>query len=403
MGNAQLATAIRLLRVITPPIPWSPANAGGQLQDIDMKQEDASVHILEHHAFLASEEPTTALRDTGPAPDEPDAAAVEAAEPLDEVDIDAADRPPAEEVVPVDAPVVPHAGRGPDHGQRRPRLVVADSGAQTEPAAAGSAELWNRFDLGRSARLLHHPDVGVVRRTMRSLHLRLWHAPAKRMQELLKAAGAPSNALAMVQAVVDTCRACRTWTRPGPRAVSRYRLATAFNELVQWDICFVYEDALSHLIDECTRYSKLAILPPPEPKSAETIIQTITRSWLRHFGPMRYLAADGESGLSSAAAAQWAHRHNIELKVKAPRAHAWMVERHHELFRQIVHRTKSQLESEGIVLLPEDLYAECNFVKNAMISIGGVTPMQAVLGQNPPLLADFEPRSDVPCDDSDGV
>jgi hypothetical protein len=207
----------------------------------------------------------------------------------------------------------------------------------------------------------------------------------------------------MVQAVVDTCRACRTWTRPGPRAVSRYRLATAFNELVQWDICFVYEDALSHLIDECTRYSKLAILPPPEPKSAETIIQTITRSWLRHFGPMRYLAADGESGLSSAAAAQWAHRHNIELKVKAPRAHAWMVERHHELFRQIVHRTKSQLESEGIVLLPEDLYAECNFVKNAMISIGGVTPMQAVLGQNPPLLADFEPRSDVPCDDSDGV
>jgi len=38
-----------------------------------------------------------------------------------------------------------------------------------------------------------------------------------------------------------------------------------------------------------------------------------------------------------------------------------------------------------------------------MISIGGVTPMQAVLGKNPPLLADFEPRSDVPCDDSDGV
>ena len=80
-----------------------------------------------------------------------------------------------------------------------------------------------------------------------------------------------------------------------------------------------------------------------------------------------------------------------------------MVERHHELFRQIVHRTKSQLESEGIVLLPEDLYAECNFVKNAMIRIGGVTPMQAVFNQNPPLLADFEPRSDVPCDDSDGV
>ena len=51
MGNAQLATAIRLLRAITPHIPWSPANVGGQLQDIDMKQEDALVHILEHHAF----------------------------------------------------------------------------------------------------------------------------------------------------------------------------------------------------------------------------------------------------------------------------------------------------------------------------------------------------------------
>ena len=38
-----------------------------------------------------------------------------------------------------------------------------------------------------------------------------------------------------------------------------------------------------------------------------------------------------------------------------------------------------------------------------MLSVGGVTPMQAVYGFGPPLLADFENVSDVPSDDSHGV
>ena len=95
--------------------------------------------------------------------------------------------------------------------------------------------------------------------------------------------------------------------------------------------------------------------------------------------------------------------HTIELRIKAPRAHAWMVERHHELFRQLVHKTRSQLEEEDIYLGSQDLYAECGFVKNAMLSVGGVTPMQAVYGFGLPLLADFENVSDVPSDDSHGV
>ena len=148
--------------------------------------------------------------------------------------------------------------------------------------------------------------------------------------------------------------------------------------MIQWDILFIFEDALSHCLDECVRLSRLCILQGEDPKSAESIIRALTYSWLKHYGPPKYIVADGEGGLSSNAAAQWASRHNIELKIRAPRAHAWMVERHHELFRQLVHRTYDQLASEGIHISREDLYSECEFVKNAMLSVGGVAPMQAV-------------------------
>ena len=62
-----------------------------------------------------------------------------------------------------------------------------------------------------------------------------------------------------------------------------------------------------------------------------------------------------------------------------------MVERHHELFRQLVHNTRSQLEEEDIYPDNQDAYAEREFIKNAMLSVGGVAPMQAVYGVGPPL------------------
>ena len=45
---------------------------------------------------------------------------------------------------------------------------------------------------------------------------------------------------------------------------------------------------------------------------------------------------------------------------------------------------------------------ECVFTKNLLTSIGGVSPYQAVYGRMPPIMAEFEPSSDLAMDDSDG-
>ena len=174
------------------------------------------------------------------------------------------------------------------------------------------------------------------------------------------------------------------------------RLASFFNEAVQWDIIYVYDDMLSHCLDEAIRLTRVKILPS---RSAPDIVNTITRQWLQHYGPMRYLISDGESGLSSDVAATWADRHCIQLRQKPSGAHAQMVERHHDIFRQLAHRTDAQLKTEGIVIEKEDLYAEVEFVKNCLVSVGGTAPLQALLGRLPPLLSEFEPASETQLED----
>ena len=59
---------------------------------------------------------------------------------------------------------------------------------------------------------------GMVQRTLRRMHIRLWHAPAQRLRDLLSAAGLPTEVLNMVQDVVDTCTVCRTWVNRCQRA-----------------------------------------------------------------------------------------------------------------------------------------------------------------------------------------
>ena len=82
---------------------------------------------------------------------------------------------------------------------------MVDAGTWAE---TGRAE-WSSHDMKRALRLLHSVDQGVVKRTLRRLHILLWHAPAARMIELLRMAGTPSAAIKLVKEIVDTCKVCR--------------------------------------------------------------------------------------------------------------------------------------------------------------------------------------------------
>ena len=109
-------------------------------------------------------------------------------------------------------------------------------------------------------KLLHSTNDRVVRRTLRRLHIRFWHAASAKLIEILRVAGAPQEALKLVKEIVDTCRICRMWARPSPKSLTTVRLAHDFNQVVQWDILFHRKIMISHLLDEAIRWTVGSLL-----------------------------------------------------------------------------------------------------------------------------------------------
>lgn len=108
---------------------------------------------------------------------------------------------------------------------------VRETGTHTEE------QEWTAFDVGHAVKLLHSATPDIVRRTLRRLHVRFYHAPAQRMKDLLAHAGAPKSALEMIKSVVETCRVCRLWTRPSARGMTITRLANGLGKLCSRAFC----------------------------------------------------------------------------------------------------------------------------------------------------------------------
>lgn len=265
---------------------------------------------------------------------------------------------------------------------------VRETGTHTEE------QEWTAFDVGHAVKMLHSATPEIVRRTLRRLHVRFYHAPAQRMKDLLAHAGAPKSALEMIKSVVETCRVCRLWTRPSARGMTITRLANGFREIVQWDILFIEDIMISHCIDEATRWSAGGIL---ENKDAMSLCRSLLWNWIKPYGPMKLLVTDSESSIFSEELGTFLSRHGIQAKPKATGAHANIVERHHEIFRQFVQRVQAQLREESIKMPLDFIVAECFIVKNMLISVAGYTPYQAVFGRMPP---EFEPKSECQLDDA---
>ena len=171
----------------------------------------------------------------------------------------------------------------------------------------------------------------VICQELRQLHVRLWHAPAKRMRDLLQAAGLPAHVLAEVQTVVDTCSTCREWQRRSDKPVASLTLTSKFNEAVQFDLLFLDDVIVAHMICTCVRWAQGQIVPNREPKA---ILPAIEHFWFRHYGAPQMIVSDQEGALFSDEGAIWASRWKVELKSKAKGAHAHIVERRNDMLRQ---------------------------------------------------------------------
>ena len=265
----------------------------------------------------------------------------------------------------------------------QPRKKWADTGVQGD-----AQQDWTRFDLGRILRTFRYASPGQCRLTLRKLHLRWWHAQTTPMQKLLKKAGAPEEIIDMVPDIVDTCAACRTWSKPLPDAQASVEIADTFNYQVECDLLFVYKYIVFHAVDRCTRWHQAVVV---ENRKAETLVAALD-SWVALHGPMTELLVDGERGLViSQVANDYCTRKGIKIVVRAPQQHARIIERRGALLRDAIHRNDEQLKLEGITGIPfEERLSNCVFAGNAMISINDTSPYNAVYGRSPNLLPSLE-------------
>ena len=112
---------------------------------------------------------------------------------------------------------------------------------------------------------------------------------------------------------------------------------------MQWDILFYKKTMISHIIDEAIRLTAASALTD---KAALTLIESITTLWLRPFGVPKLLAPDRQTDLVGEEVSQWLDRCMTQLKIKDPGEHAQVVERHHEVLRQLLKRVEAQPATE---------------------------------------------------------
>lgn len=262
---------------------------------------------------------------------------------------------------------------------------------QNDQADSGAVEDWRTQDVPKILKILYDANEQVVKEALMRLHVRWFHASTEQLTQILRAAGSPAKALALIPSIVRACQICRRWTRPGNKTVLSAHLPTSFHEEVQFDLLF-YESILEpslgrrpilHLIDACLRWSATKLL---KDKHEKTLCDGISQIWISIFGPMGLLIMDGESCLKSKGASDWATASEVHLKFKAPRQKAWLVERHNEILRQALHRVESQIKEESLCCTFEICLATVTFMHNSLIVIGKSTPYQALLGRQPAML-----------------
>ena len=270
---------------------------------------------------------------------------------------------------------------------RRARNVVRKVDAATGPD--DSTVDWDNFDLSTYLRVLRTGAEPAKRRTLRKLHLRWWHASLAAMRRLLSAAGVPEATLELIPAIVDTCRVCRMWARPGPRNITSVTLHTKFNDAVQFDLLFHGKHIIVHLVDSAIRW---AVAEEVSNKDVDTLLTAIVLRWIQPFGAPLTFVCDGESALRTDAAARVFTQYGTSLTIRAKGQHANIVEKRNDLLRQQLLRVDTQLRDEGLlkeVPFPRRL-GEAVLAGNILLSINNGTPYQALYGRVPNVLPDVD-------------
>ena len=89
-------------------------------------------------------------------------------------------------------------------------------------------------------------DETHLRRELRKLHLRWWHATRSDLANILQAAGVPQSALDLIPDMIGTCLECRAWQKTALDITPTLELATRRNHKVEADILYYREYLIWH-------------------------------------------------------------------------------------------------------------------------------------------------------------
>jgi hypothetical protein len=246
---------------------------------------------------------------------------------------------------------------------------------------------WSNWQLSRSLSSLKSTNRSDVIKTLRLLHVRFWHASANKMKTILMSANVDKSILDLIPSVVMTCKICRQWQRPDNRSMTNTRVSMDFNAVVQVDLLFVSNRIVLHAIDEATRWSMAVEIPD---RQSGTIIHALTVCWFRVFGAPDLIVSDQEGGLCSEEASIWSERWGTQFRFKPKGSHASIVERHHAVLRDLIHKVGEECRRSLLDVPFTEIVAESVFAKNSLSYINGISPYMAVLGRQPRMLCDLE-------------
>ena len=115
------------------------------------------------------------------------------------------------------------------------------------------------------------------------------------MTRLLAQAGCGPEILNLIDPIVDTCKACKAWTRPLPKNAASCNVAEEFNHQVEADIVFYLSAKIFHCIDRATRWHAAIIV---DSKLADDLTDALDTIWVGIHGPMKEFIVDGETALA---------------------------------------------------------------------------------------------------------
>ena len=164
-------------------------------------------------------------------------------------------------------------------------------------------------------------------------------------------------------------------------------MVIGFNIEVEGDLMFYRRKGVQHILlvltDRGVRWTSACIVAD---RHTSTLLSAIDQSWISVFGPMSVLLFDGETGLDDEESTTYFQLRGIHKRTSAPNQHTRIVDRKIAVLRDSFHKMMTQLDDEGIQAPFVRIVCDVVYALNALTSINGRSPYEAVLGRTPAIL-----------------